>query len=97
MDLARRRMVETSCFADLGQRCRGIVPLPGLAGSLCGNLSVAVARASPRMAWISLAKPTMDDAMQWGSIASLAGILPDPWPREARREWPIALAREVAA
>jgi len=30
------------------------------------------------------------------SIASLAEILPGPWPREARREWPIALAREVA-
>jgi hypothetical protein len=89
--------VETSGFTDLGQRWRGIVPPPSLTGGICGDMWVAIAKASPRMAWISLAKSTIDDAMQWGSIASLVGILPNPWPREARREWPIALARKVAA
>ena len=64
MDMARRRMMETSCLTDLGQRCVGSVPLPGVAGGLCGNIVVAVAKASPRMAWISLARPTIDDAMQ---------------------------------
>jgi hypothetical protein len=64
MYLARRRILETSCFADLGQSCRGIVPLPGLAGGLCGNMVVAVGKASPRMAWIiSLTMPTIDDAI----------------------------------
>ena len=36
----------------------------------------------------------IDHAMQLGSIASRVGMLPGPWPREASREWPIALARE---
>ena len=89
--------METSCLTDLGQRCLGSVPLPGVAGGLCGNMVVAVIKASPRIAWISLARPTIDDAMQWGSIVSLVGMFPGSWTREARREWPIALAREVAA
>ncbi len=48
----------------LGQRCRGSVPLPGVAGGLCWNMVIAVVEASLRMAWISLAKPTIDDATQ---------------------------------
>ena len=72
------------------------MPLPGVAGGLCGNMVVAVIKASPRMTWISLARPTIDDAMQCGSIVSFAGMFSGPWPREARREWPITLAREVA-
>ena len=64
MDLARRRMLETSCRTDLGHRCQGSVPLPGLADSLCGNMVVAVVKASPRMSWISLVKPTIVDATQ---------------------------------
>ncbi len=63
MDLARHRMWETSSLTDLGQRCRGSVPLPGLGGGLCGNMVVAVVKASSRVAWISLARPTIDDAM----------------------------------
>ena len=97
MNLARRRMLETSCLTDLGQRCLGSVPLPGVAGGLCGNMMVAVIKASPRMAWISLAKPTIDDAMQGESTISLVGMLPGPWPREAKRECLMVLAREVAA
>ena len=58
---------------------------------------VAVVKASPRMAWISLARPTIDDAMHWVSIVSPVRMFPGPWPIEARRDWPIALAREVAA
>jgi hypothetical protein len=50
-------------FTDLGQRCRGFVPIPDLAGGLCGNMVVAVVKASPRMAWISLARPTIDDVI----------------------------------
>ncbi len=73
------------------------MPVLGVAGGLCGNMVVAVVMASPRMAWISLARPTRDDVMQRGFIASSVGMLPGPCPREASREWPIALAREMAA
>ena len=97
MDFARRRMWEISCLTDLGQRCRGIVPLPGVAGGLCGNMVVAVVRASPTMAWIMLARPTTVETINRVSNVSPMGIFPGPWPREARREWPIDLAREVAA
>jgi hypothetical protein len=38
------------------------VPLSVLAGGLCGNMAVAVVKASPRMAWISLARPSIVDA-----------------------------------
>ena len=58
---------------------------------------VAVVKASPRMAWISLTRPTIDDALHWESIISHVRMFPGPWPREARREWPIALVREMAA
>ncbi len=58
---------------------------------------VAVVMASPRMVCISLARPTRDDVMQRESVASLVGMLPGPCPREAIREWPIALAREMVA
>ena len=87
----------TSCLTDLGQRCRGSVPLPSLAGGLCGNIVVADVKASPKMAWISLARPTIEDVTQCVSIVSLVGMFPGPWPREARKEWPMALAREMAA
>ena len=97
MALARRRMLETLCLTDLGQRCQVSVPLPGLAGGLCGNMVVAVIKASPRMAWISLARPTTAEARHRVSNVSPVGMFPGPWPREARREWPIALAREVVA
>ena len=84
-------------LAVLGQRYRGSVPLPCLSGGLCGNMVVAVVNTSPRMAWILLARPTIDDAMHLESIVSHVGMVSGPWPREARREWPIALAREVVA
>jgi hypothetical protein len=58
---------------------------------------VAVVRASHRMAWISLARPITAEAIHGVYIVSPVGIFPGPWPREARREWPITLAREVAA
>ena len=58
---------------------------------------LASGKTFPSMAWISLARPSMDDATQWGSIASLVAMLPGPWPREVSIEWPIAVANKVAA
>jgi hypothetical protein len=97
MAFARCRMSETSCLTDLGQGCRGSVTLLGLAGGLCGNIVVAVGKASPRMAWISLVRPTIEDVTQCVSIVSPVGMFPGPQPREARKEWLMALARKMAA
>ena len=96
-DLALRRMSRTSCLTVLGQRCLGSVPLPRIAGGLRGNMVDAVCKASSRMAWISLARPSIDDSMHRESIVSHAEVLPGPWPSEVRREWPIALTSEVIA
>ncbi len=58
---------------------------------------VAAAKATPRMACMSLARPSIDYSTQEGSIASSVGLLLGSWSREARIAWPIALASEVAA
>ena len=49
------------------------------------------------MAWILLARPTIDGAIHLVSIVSLVGMFLGPCPRVTRREWHIALARELAA
>ena len=67
-------ILETSLRADLGQGCRGRVPLLGVAGGLWGNKAVASTKASPRMTWMSLARPRIDVETNWGSSASLVGM-----------------------
>ena len=57
---------------------------------------LASTKASPRMAWISLARPRMDAEMYRGSIASPVGLPSVKYARESRIEWPMAFAREVA-
>ena len=58
---------------------------------------VAFAKASPSMAWISLASPiSMDDATHWESSASLVGLSSRHCAREASNEWPTALANEMS-
>jgi len=58
---------------------------------------VASVRASPRMAWMSLARLRMDAETHWGSIVSPLGLPSGECARESKIEWPVALAREVAA
>ena len=57
---------------------------------------VASAKASPRMAWMSLARSSMDCSAHWGSSASSVGLPLGHCAREASNEWPLALANEVA-
>ena len=71
--------------------------LLGVAGGLCGNMVVAAAKASPRMACMSLARPRIEDSTQEGSMASSVGLLLGSWSREASIAWPMALASEVEA
>ena len=52
-------------------------------------------KASPRMAWMSLARPRMDAEMYWGSSASPVGLPSVECAREARIDWSMALAKEV--
>ena len=59
MALALRRMLETSCRTELGQRSRGRVLLERAGASLCGNMVMAVSIASPRIAWRVWAKSKM--------------------------------------
>ena len=58
---------------------------------------VSSARASARMAWMSLAKLSMDDSAHWGSRAYLVSLPSGQCARETSSERPMALANEVAA
>jgi hypothetical protein len=57
---------------------------------------VASTKASPRMAWISLARLRMDAEMYWGSSASHVELPSVECAREIMIEWPMAFAKKVA-
>ena len=68
----------------------------GELGVLRGNILVASVKASPRMVWMSLARPMMFSPGTWASDRGSDG---DPLVgvgREASRAWPVAAANEMA-
>jgi len=52
-------------------------------------------KASPRMAWMSLARPITDAETNWGSSVSLVRLSSVECARETKIEWPMVLAKEV--
>ena len=57
---------------------------------------VTSTKESPRMAWMSLARPRPDDEIYWGSSASPVGLASVECARETRIEWSMAFTKEVA-
>jgi hypothetical protein len=90
-------MMEKSWQTDLGKRWRGRVILVGVICGLCGDIVMAAAISSPRMAWMSLDMPRINTETRWGSSEAPVG-LPSRWcVKESKRELAMALAKDVAA
>ena len=94
--LARRRILEISCRANLSHRGRGRVLLEGEGVVLCGNITVAVCIASSCMTCRSLARPSMDAMVSCeGSLYPSRRWSPAGRDRESNKQRAIAVASKV--